>query len=118
MIKKVFIAAALFCSAGFAAQAQKYSIVIKGGHVIHPKNNINSIMDVALKGDTVMLVAKNIDAKEGVQVVNAKGLFVTPGLIDMHSHNFFGTKMDQTYSNGPNAFLPTASHSAPALPPL
>ncbi|HWV29806.1 MAG TPA: amidohydrolase/deacetylase family metallohydrolase [Dyadobacter sp.] len=106
MIKKVLIAAALFCSGGLAAHAQKYSIVIKGGHVIDPKNNINSIMDVALKGDTVMLVAKNIDAKEGVQVVNAKGLFVTPGLIDMHSHNFFGTKMDQTYSNGPNALPP------------
>ena len=89
-----------------AANAQQYSVVIKGGHVIDPKNNVNGIMDVALKGDTVMLVAKNIDAKEGKQVVNAKGLFVTPGLIDMHSHNFYGTKMDQTYSNGPNALPP------------
>jgi dihydroorotase len=105
MIRKLLFAATIFCSVTIA-NAQKYSVVIKGGHVIDPKNNINQIMDVALKGDTVMLVAKNIDPKEGRQVVNAKGLFVTPGLIDMHSHNFYGTKMDQTYSNGPNALPP------------
>jgi dihydroorotase len=87
-------------------KAQKYSIVIKGGHVIDPKNNVDAIMDIALKGDTVMAMAKNIDPKEGIQVVDAKGLYVTPGLIDLHAHNFYGTKMDQTYSNGPNALPP------------
>ena len=74
--------------------------------MIDPKNNINGIMDVALNGDTVKSVAKNIDPKLALQVVDAKGMYVTPGLIDMHSHNFFGTKMDQTYSNGPNALPP------------
>lgn len=105
-MKHFLIAAALACSCTFTARAQKYSVVIKGGHVIDPKNNIDAVMDVALKGDTVISVAKNIDPKEAVQVVNAKGLYVTPGLIDLHSHNFYGTKMDQTYSNGPNAIPP------------
>jgi dihydroorotase len=90
----------------FFADAQKYSIVIKGGHVIDPKNNINAMMDIALKGDTVVSIAKNIDPKEGRQVVNAKGLYVTPGLIDIHSHNFYGTNMDQMYGNGPNSLSP------------
>lgn len=105
MKKKIL---SIFCAFAMisAANAQKYSVVIKGGRVIDPKNNINEIMDVALKGDTVMSVAKNIDPKEGKQVVDAKGLYVTPGLIDIHSHNFYGTKMDQTYSNGPNALPP------------
>ncbi|MCE7063704.1 amidohydrolase/deacetylase family metallohydrolase [Dyadobacter sp. CY326] len=106
MTKKLRLTLFALLFACAAVNAQKYSLVIKGGHVIDPKNNVNGIMDVGLKGDTVMLVAKNIDAKEGKQVVNAKGLFVTPGLIDMHSHNFYGTKMDQTYSNGPNALAP------------
>ncbi|GGB78122.1 amidohydrolase/deacetylase family metallohydrolase [Dyadobacter sediminis] len=106
MNKKSLLAGLAFFFSLHAASAQKYSIVIKGGTVIDPKNNINTVMDVALKGDTVMLVAKNIDPKEGMQVVNAKGLYVTPGLIDMHSHNFYGTNMDQTYSNGPNALQP------------
>ena len=106
MTKKSLVICLAFFLSLHAASAQKYSIVIKGGTVIDPKNNINAVMDVALKGDTVMLVAKNIDPKEGKQVVNAKGLYVTPGLIDMHSHNFYGTNMDQTYSNGPNALQP------------
>ena len=64
------------------------------------------VMDVALRGDTIVKVDKNINVKDAIQVVNAKGLYVTPGLIDIHSHNFFGTKMDQTYSDGPNALPP------------
>lgn len=96
----------LMACCSISANAQKYTIIIKGGHVIDPKNNINGIMDVALNGDTVKSVAKNIDPKLGIQVVDAKGMYVTPGLIDMHSHNFYGTKMDQTYSNGPNALSP------------
>ena len=105
MLRKLLILAALALFMG-NANAQKYTIIIKGGHVIDPKNNINAIMDVALKGDTVMSVAKNIDPKEALQVVDAKGLYVTPGLIDIHSHNFYGTNMDQTYSNGPNSLSP------------
>ncbi|WP_254411330.1 amidohydrolase/deacetylase family metallohydrolase [Dyadobacter diqingensis] len=106
-MKRVFLSICLLASCwSISANAQKYSILIKGGHVIDPKNNINGIMDVALNGDTVKSVAKNIDPKLALQVVDAKGMYVTPGLIDMHSHNFFGTKMDQTYSNGPNALPP------------
>lgn len=57
------------------AQA-KYSIVIKGGHVIDPKNNINTLMDIAVNDGKIVQVAKNIDPKLGIQVVDAKGLFV------------------------------------------
>jgi len=106
-MKKIILSIGLlagFCS--ISANAQKYTIIIKGGHVIDAKNNINGIMDIALNGDTIKSVAKNIDPKLAAQVVDAKGLYVTPGLIDMHSHNFYGTKMDQTYSNGPNALPP------------
>ena len=90
----------------YSVKAQPYSIVIKGGHVIDPKNNINGIMDVAINEGKIVQVAKNIDAKGAAQVVNAKGLYVTPGLIDIHTHVFFGTNLDQTYSNGPNALPP------------
>ena len=90
----------------YSVKAQPYSIVIKGGHVIDPKNNINGVMDVAINEGKIVQVAKNIDAKGAAQVVNAKGLYVTPGLIDIHTHVFFGTNLDQTYSNGPNALPP------------
>jgi dihydroorotase len=87
-------------------KAQTYNIVIKGGHVIDPANNIDGVMDVAVKDGKIALIAKNIDSKEGIQVVDATGLLVTPGLIDIHVHVFNGTNMDQQYMNGPNAIPP------------
>lgn len=87
-------------------QAQTYSLVIKGGHVIDPKNNINGIMDIAIADGKIVQVAKTIDTKGVAQVVNAKGMYVTPGLIDIHSHNFFGTEPNHAYSNGFSALPP------------
>lgn len=94
----------LFCQN--IAQAQTYSIVIKGGHVIDPKNNINGVMDVAINDGKIVQVAKSIDTKGATQVVDAKGMYVTPGLIDIHSHNFFGTEPDHAYGNGLSALPP------------
>lgn len=86
--------------------AQSYDIVIKGGHVIDAKNNIDAVMDVAIKDGKIAQLAKAIDAKQALQVVDAKGLYVTPGLIDMHAHLFFGTEPDHYLSNGLVAVVP------------
>ena len=86
--------------------AQTYSLVIKEGHVIDPKNGIDAVMDVAINDGKIVQVAKNIDASKAVQVVNAKGLYVTPGIIDIHTHNFVGTNLDQAYMNGPGGVIP------------
>lgn len=94
----------LFASADLFAQA--YDIVIKGGHVIDPKNNLDAVMDVAIKDGKIAQVANNIDGKQAAQVVDAKGLYVTPGLIDMHAHVFFGTEPDHYLSNGLVAVVP------------
>jgi dihydroorotase len=91
---------ALLCCCGLSVRAQTYSILIKGGHVLDPKNNINGVMDVAISEGKIAAIAKNIDAKQAVQVVNAKGMYVTPGLIDIHGHVFFGTEPDHYLSNG------------------
>lgn len=104
MRKFLFILSIVFYSVTVAAQ-QPFSIVIKGGHVIDPKNNINGVMDVAINESKIVQVAKNIDPKQAIQVVNATGMYVTPGLIDIHSHNFFGTEPDHQYANG-NLALP------------
>ncbi len=92
-----------FCN---SAIAQEYEIVIKGGHVIDAKNNIDAVMDVAIKDGKIAEVAKNIDGKNAVQMVDAKGLIVTPGLIDIHGHVFAGTEPHHAYSNGFNALPP------------
>jgi len=87
-------------------KAQKYDIVISGGHVIDPKNNIDEVMDIAVKDGKIVMIARNIESKDAVQAVNASGLYVTPGLIDIHVHVFNGTNLDQQYMNGPNAIPP------------
>jgi dihydroorotase len=88
------------------AQDQTYNILIRGGHVIDPKNNIDGIMDIAVKDGKIALVAHNIDATQARQVVDAKGMYVTPGLIDLHGHVFYGTEPDHYLSNGLAAVAP------------
>lgn len=102
---KQLILSFLFFSAQLGL-AQEYTLLIKGGHVIDAKNNINEIMDVAILKDKVVVVSKNIDVKKASQVIDAKGMYVTPGLIDIHSHNFFGTEPDHYLGNGLEALPP------------
>jgi dihydroorotase len=103
-----------------AESAKSYSIIIKGGHVIDPKNNIDEVMDIAINSaqgtqtartasaveGKIALIAKNIDANLGVKVIDAKGMYVTPGLIDLHVHVFSGTNLNQQYMNGPSSVWP------------
>ena len=100
----LFLFLLLFCTNFIWCQT--YSIVIKDGHVIDPKNNLDVVTDIAINDGKIVLVAKNIDARQATQVVNAKGLYVTPGLIDIHTHNFVGTNLDQAYMNGPAGVIP------------
>ena len=86
--------------------AQSFDIVIKGGHLIDPKNNIDAVMDVAITDGKIVSVANNIDAKHSAQTVDAKGMYVVPGLIDIHAHVFFGTEPDHYLSNGMAAVVP------------
>lgn len=63
-----------------------YTTLLKGGHVIDPKNNINQVMDVALIGDQIAKLAPDISFAKSDQVIDVTGLYVTPGLIDIHVH--------------------------------
>jgi dihydroorotase len=71
--------------AALAAQPH-YDLVLKGGHVIDPKNNIDRVMDVAVSNGKIAAVASNIPSSEAKKTVDVTGLYVTPGLIDMHTH--------------------------------
>ncbi len=63
-----------------------YDLLLKGGHVIDPKNKIDSVMDVAVANGKIARVAANIPASDAKQTVNVAGMYVTPGLIDIHVH--------------------------------
>jgi dihydroorotase len=68
------------------AQAPRYELLLKGGHVIDPANNIDAVMDVAVADGKIAAVQKDIPASSAEKVVDASGLYVTPGLIDIHVH--------------------------------
>ena len=86
--------------------AQEIDLLLKGGHVIDPKNNIDAILDVAISNNKIYLVAKDIAADKAKKVVNVAGLYVTPGLIDMHVHVFQGNDLDAYIANGPTSVMP------------
>ncbi len=113
MIRKIYLLFAVQFLFVFASQAQQsqlpYRIIIKGGHVIDAKNNIDEIMDVAIQGGKIARVAKNIDTLLALQIVNARGMYVTPGLIDLHAHVFYGFDPDSYLSGGTVAVLPDQS---------
>ena len=71
-----------------AAQEPRYDLLLKGGHVIDAKNHIDGVRDVAIVDGRIARVAPQINAAEAKKVVEVAGLYVTPGLVDMHVHVF------------------------------
>ncbi|MCZ6671949.1 MAG: amidohydrolase/deacetylase family metallohydrolase [Verrucomicrobia bacterium] len=96
----------LFVLLPFAVSGQTYDILVTGGHVIDPKNQIDGIYDVAIKDDKIAAVEKGITSNEAALVVDASGLYVTPGLIDLHAHMFWGTSEGDYLANSYNALPP------------
>jgi dihydroorotase len=96
----------LFLFSSYLARAQETDLLLKGGHVIDPKNNIDALMDVAISGGKITRVAANIPASEAKKVVDVKGFYITPGLIDMHAHVFHGTVPENYIANAATSLPP------------
>jgi len=71
-----------------ATAQPRYGILLKNGHVIDPANNIDAIRDIAISTNKIARVAVNIPAAQARKTIDATGLYVTPGLIDLHAHVF------------------------------
>jgi dihydroorotase len=95
---------------GLNAQGPEFDLVIRNGHVIDPRNTLDAVMDVAIAGGKIARVAASIEPASARRVVDATGLYVVPGLIDMHAHVFYGTEKDAYLSNSDTA-VPPDSHS-------
>ena len=105
-----FLTSTLFlgCTSAWAATPVEYDLVIKGGRVLDPAGGRDGILDVAVAGGRIARVAAGIDASRAATVVDATGLMVTPGLVDIHAHVFFGTVDDQYLANSYTAVWPDA----------
>jgi dihydroorotase len=88
-----------------APPQQKFDLLLRGGHLIDPRNNISAVRDVAVANGKVAAVAARIDPADALKVVDVSGLYVTPGLIDIHVHVYAGTGERGSYA-GDNSVYP------------
>ena len=87
------------------AQQHKYDLLLKGGHVVDPRNGLSAVRDVAIADGKIAAVASHINTAEALKTVDVSDLYVTPGLIDIHVHVFGGTGERGSYA-GDNSVHP------------
>ena len=104
-MKPIHFIIALMIATGALHADAPYDLLLKGGHVIDPKNNLNTTMDVAMKNGKIARVAPAIDPVEARRNIDVSGFYVTPGLVDIHVHVYAGTGMRGAYS-GDNSVYP------------
>lgn len=85
------------------AQPQ-YDLLLKGGHVIDAKNRIDAVRDVAIKDGKIAAVSAAIPASDAAKTVDVRGLYVTPGLVDIHVHVYAGTGERGSYAGDLSVF--------------
>ncbi len=76
----------LFLTLPLAAQDGVYDLLLKNGHVLDPANQRNERMDIAIVGRRIAKIGKDLKASHAKVVVEASQYYVTPGLIDIHTH--------------------------------
>ncbi len=88
---------------GLPSESRTFDLLLKGGYVIDPANGIDGIMDVAISEGKIARVDAAIPAAEAKVVVDAGGLYVTPGILDIHTHVYTFRPGGKNYIEGMNA---------------
>jgi dihydroorotase len=96
--------ALLLCAVAALAQTQ-YDLLLKGGHVIDGKSKLSGVRDVAIHQGKIAEISANIDPSKAAKTVDAAGLYVVPGLVDIHVHVYAGTGQRGSYA-GDNSVYP------------
>lgn len=72
------------------ADLHRYDVVITGGHVVDPANGVSRVTNVAVRDGVVAAVGDNVGVPDARRHIDASGQYVTPGLIDLHTHIYWG----------------------------
>jgi dihydroorotase len=92
-------------------------ILIKGGRVIDPANGRDGVSDVLLTNGRIAAVGPDLEAPAGAEVIDATGLIVAPGLIDMHVHlREPGSELEETIASGSRAAVAGGFTTVCAMP--
>lgn len=84
------------------SQAKAFDVLLKGGHVIDPGSGVNALMDVGVKDGKVARVAADTNPAEATSCVDVTGLYVTPGILDIHTHVYPFRPSTCSYIEGMN----------------
>lgn len=93
------ILAVTLLTCALTAQAQQFDLVLRNGHVLDPKNNVDANRDVAIRDGKIAAIEPSIPANAAKKSVDISGLYLTPGLVDIHVHVFTGLRHN-AWGNG------------------
>ena len=79
-----------------------YDLLLKGGHVIDPASGVDGLLDVGVKDGLVARVEADIPVSEAARWVDVSGLYVTPGILDIHTHVYPFRPSARSYIEGMN----------------
>lgn len=96
-----FLAACLAGTLG----AQPFDLILRGGHVIDPRNQVDAVLDVGVAAGRIAAIGPDLAAGSATRVIDVAGMYVTPGLVDLHVHLFATTGQRDAWA-GDNSVLP------------
>src|SRR5690349_12234596 len=82
-----------------SGSAQQFDLVLRNGHVLDPKNNVDRKCDVAIRDGKIAAIEPSIPASAAKRSVDISDLYLTPGLVDIHVHTFTGLRHN-AWGNG------------------
>ena len=82
-----------------------YDLLLKGGHLIDPQNDLDGARDVAVADGRVAAVDVDIPVDRAERAIDVGGLYITPGLVDIHTH-MYATAGNRDAWAGDNSILP------------
>src|SRR5262252_8792662 len=68
-----------------------YDLVLRGGTVVDPAQELNTRRDVAITNGRIAAIESSISTDQAAKVVDVSGGYVTPGLVDLHVHAYWGS---------------------------
>jgi dihydroorotase len=86
----LFSGSAALASSVFGQRPNRFDILIKNGELRDPSLKLRRKGDLAIADGKIAQIGENIPAEQGIDVIDARGLYVTPGLIDLHTHCYHG----------------------------